>query len=115
MTSLHDIEEAYEGGYFEGAGGDAWYTDHTNVGLLKENTHCRRMMLQYLEGVKLDDEDILREQVKSLRAEVQSLTAKLSRSENKVMELLVVVEEKKIVIDALSADNSKMLRKLKRG
>ncbi len=50
--SIEDIKDAYESGYYEGAGDDAWYRDHTNSsGDLNEDAFVHRPMEEYVKEI----------------------------------------------------------------
>lgn len=45
-----DLRDAYEDGYYEGAGDDAWYRDHSNqVSDLNADADVHRPMNEYIK------------------------------------------------------------------
>ena len=47
VFSLDDIQEAYDAGYYQGAGDDVWYKDHTSGGKLKDTASITRHWVKY--------------------------------------------------------------------
>ena len=50
LITIMDLKDAYEQGFYEGAGGDAWYADHSNdVSDLNENAMVHKPMNEYIK------------------------------------------------------------------
>ena len=48
-----DLKNAYEAGFYEGAGDDAWYADHSNdVSDLDDKAMVHKPMNEYIKEIK---------------------------------------------------------------
>ena len=52
--TIEDIKTAFEDGYYEGVGDDAWYRDHDDEGELKDDASVHKYIREHLESVEVD-------------------------------------------------------------
>ena len=55
--TIEDIKTAFEDGYYEGVGDDAWYRDHDDEGQLKDDASVHRYIEEHLEVLKSKETD----------------------------------------------------------
>ena len=54
--TIEDIKSAFEDGYYDGAGDDAWYRDYDDDGELIENAYVHTYLKEYLKDLLKGEE-----------------------------------------------------------
>lgn len=50
--TIDDIKEAFEDGYYEGAGDDAWYRAHDEDGKLNADASVHRLIKEHVDNLE---------------------------------------------------------------